>query len=243
MASEAKSRKAFITSTIELAQKYGFDGMDLDWDSPRNPKQMQDLGLLFMEWREAINYEAKTTHRAPLFLTATVYFSADIFLDEVYRKYPDGTLQRWAHAALYDPNSNMSTSYGIRSWIKAGLSKDKLVMGLPLYGRSWQLKDPNSHEIGLAAVAVGPGEDGVLTYAEIEDFNNKNGAKVVHDMETVSTYSYSGLSWVGYDDAVSTTLKIGFAQALEIRGYFFWTLSFDSEWKISRQASRAWVLG
>ncbi|XVF48465.1 hypothetical protein PTKIN_Ptkin03bG0192300 [Pterospermum kingtungense] len=264
MASEPKSRKAFIASTIEVARKYGFDGMDLDWETPQNPKEMQDLGVLFMEWRQAINYEAKSTHRAPLLLTAAVYFSVDFFLDAVYRKYPVSSMNQnldlvnamcydyhggWdtsktgAQAALYDPNSNISTSYGLRSWIKSGLSRNKLVMGLPLYGRTWQLKDPNSHEIGSAAVAVGPGDEGVLTYVQIEEFNKKNGAKVVHDMVTVSTYSYAGSSWIGYDDAVSTTLKIGFAQALGIRGYFFWALSFDREWKISRQASRAWVLG
>ncbi|XVF35517.1 hypothetical protein REPUB_Repub18cG0152600 [Reevesia pubescens] len=264
MASEANSRKAFITSAIEIARKFGFDGMDLDWEFPESPKDMQDLGLLFMEWRRAINYEAKATHRAPLLLTAAVYFSVDFFLDEVYRKYPVWSINQnldWAsamcfdyhggwdtsktgaHAALYDPNSNISTSYGLRSWIKAGLPRSKLVMGLPLYGRTWQLKDPNSHEIGSAAVAIGPGDDGVLTFVEIEEFNKKNAAKVENDMDSVSTYSYVGSTWIGYDDAISATLKIGFAQALGIRGYFFWALSFDSEWKISRQASRAWILG
>ncbi|XVE97512.1 hypothetical protein REPUB_Repub03eG0025700 [Reevesia pubescens] len=255
MASEAKSRKAFITSAIEVARKFGFDGMDLDWEFPQTPKDMQDLGLLFMEWRQAINYEAKTAHRAPLLLTAAVYFSVEFFLDEVYRKYPVWSINQnldwvsamcfdyhggWdtsktgAHAVLYDPNSNISTSYGLRSWIRAGLPKSKLVMGLPLYGRTWQLKDPNSHEIGSAAVAIGPGDNGTLTFVEIEEFNKKNGAKVKHDMDTVSIYSYVGSTWIGYDDAVSATLKIGFAQALGIRGYFFWALSFDSEWKISR---------
>ncbi|XP_021277076.1 acidic mammalian chitinase-like [Herrania umbratica] len=264
MASEAKTRKAFINSAIEVARKFGFDGMDLDWEFPKNPKDMQDLGILFTEWRQAINYEAKASHRAPLLLTAAVYFSVDFFLDEVYRKYPVSSMNQnldwvsamcfdyhggWdtsktgAHAVLYDPNSNVSTSYGLRSWIKAGVPRSKLVMGLPLYGRTWQLKDPNSHGIGSAAVAVGPGDNGVLTFVQVEKFNKKNDAKVVHDMETVSTYSYVGSTWIGYDDALSTTLKIGFAQALGIRGYFFWALSFDNEWKISRQASRAWVLG
>ncbi|XWS70367.1 hypothetical protein CRYUN_Cryun03dG0042000 [Craigia yunnanensis] len=226
MASESKSRKAFITSAIEVARKFGFDGMDLDWEFPKSPKDMQDLGLLFMEWRRAINYEAKATHRAPLLLTAAVYFSVDFFLDEVYREYPVSSITQ-----------NLD-------WVmdKSRLPRGKLVMGLPLYGRTWQLKDPNSHEIGSAAVAVGPGDDGALTFVEVEEFNKKNGAKVEHDMDSVSTYSYVGSTWIGYDDDISATLKIGFAQALGIRGYFFWALSFDSEWKISRQASRAWIL-
>lgn len=255
MASNEKSRQTFINSAIETARRLGFDGMDLDWEFPENPTDMQNLGVLFMDWRRAINYEARKTHRAPLLLTAAVYFSVDFFLDEVYRKFPVWSINQnldwinamcydyhgsWdtsatgAHAALYDPNSSISTSYGLRSWIKAGLFRSKLVMGLPLYGKTWVLKDPNSHEIGSAAVSVGPGDVGVLTNVEIEELNKKNGAKIEHDMETVSTYSYAGSVWVGYDDSVSATLKVGFAQALGIRGYFFWALGYDSEWKISR---------
>ncbi|KAK8641043.1 hypothetical protein V6N13_010473 [Hibiscus sabdariffa] len=264
MASKPTSRKAFITSAIEVARKFNFDGMDLDWEFPNNPKDMKNLGRLFKEWRRAIDVEAKATSRAPLLLTAAVYFSVDFFLDSVYRKFPVRSINQYmdwvnvmcydyhggwntsftgAPAALYDSKSNVSTSYGLRSWIKAGVDRTKLVMGLPLYGRTWELKDPNFHDIGSAAVAVGPGDKGVLTFAEVEEFNKKNGAVIIHDMDTVSTYSYAGSTWVGYDDDITATLKIGFAQALGIRGYFFWALGSDSNWKISRQASRAWILG
>ncbi|KAK8654847.1 hypothetical protein V6N13_107444 [Hibiscus sabdariffa] len=263
MASNVVSRQAFITSSIETARRFDFDGMDLDWEFPQSPEEMHNLGELFMEWRQAIVHEANTTRRAPLLLTAAVYFSVDFFLDETYRKFPVWSINQnldWInamcydyhgswdtsrtgpHAALYDPNSNISTNYGLRSWIRAGLLKSKLVMGLPLYGKTWVLKDPNSHDISSAAVAVGPGDNGVLSYAEIEEFNKKNGAKVEHDLDTISTYSYAGSVWVGYDDVISTTLKIGFAQGLGIRGYFFWALGSDSELKISKQASKAWVI-
>ncbi|KAJ4709641.1 putative Chitinase [Melia azedarach] len=266
MASHAQSRKAFIKSSIEVAREFGFDGLDLDWEFPKTPKEMQDLGHLFDEWRLAINAEAKATYRPPLLVTAAVYFSVDFFLDEVYRKYPVDSIHRnldwinamcfdyhgsWdntttgAHAALYDDKSNVSTSYGLKSWLLAGVPKTKLVMGLPLYGRSWKLKDPNIHGIGAPAVDVGPGvegDKGVLPFSQVEEFNRVNGATVVYDVDSVSTYSYAGSAWIGYDDPTSTTVKIGFAQALGLRGYFFWAISFDSDWKISTQASRAWIL-
>ncbi|CAK7338275.1 unnamed protein product [Dovyalis caffra] len=255
MASNVGSRNIFINSAIEVARNYGFDGMDLDWEFPQNPKDMADLGQLFKEWRVAIQKEARSTHRSPLLLTAAVYFSVDFQWAETYRKYPAASIAKsldwinamcfdyhgsWdtsatgAHAALYDPNSNISTSYGLTSWIRAGVPRHMVVMGLPLYGKTWQLKDPNVNGIGAPAVATGPG-DGVLVFSEVEKFNKENGATVVYDARTVSTYSYAGTSWIGYDDSRSTTMKIKFAQALGLRGYFFWALSFDSEWKISKQ--------
>ncbi|KAJ9167260.1 hypothetical protein P3X46_021924 [Hevea brasiliensis] len=263
MASEAKSRKVFINSAIEVARKFGFDGLDLDWESPKDPKEMEDLGYLFKEWRDAIQKEAKTTKKPPLLLTAAVYFSVEFLWFEKYRKYPVAPMKEnldwinamcydyhgyWdttvtgAHAALYDPKSNISTSYGLKSWIRAGMPRHMVVMGLPLYGRTWKLKDPNLNGIGAPAVGLGPGDEGVLTFAEVVKFNEDNGATVLYDVETVSTYSYAGSSWIGYDDTLSTTTKIRFAQALGLRGYFFWTLSYDDEWKISMQASRAWPI-
>ncbi|KAJ6435746.1 hypothetical protein OIU84_000878 [Salix udensis] len=148
-----------------------------------------------------------------------------------------------AHAALYDPNSNISTSYGLTSWVRAGVPGKMVVMGLPLYGRTWQLKDPKVNGIGAPATAVGPGDDGVLIFSEVEKFNRENGATVVYDAKTVSTYSHAGTSWIGYDDSRSTTVKLEFAQAHGLRGYFFWALSYDREWEISKQASRTWVTG
>ncbi|EEF38860.1 chitinase, putative [Ricinus communis] len=260
MASEANSRKVFINSAMEVARKFRFDGLDLDWEFPQNPKEMQDLGLLFQEWRVAIRNEAKSTNKPPLLLTAAVYFSVEFLWSAVYRKFPVAAMEQsldlinvmcydyrgsWdtsatgAHAALYDPKSNISTSYGLNSWISAGMPRHKIVMGLPLYGRTWQLKDPNVNGIGAAAVAVGPGNVGVLTFSQVEKFNKENGATVVYDEKTVSTYSYSGTSWIGYDDTSSTTTKIRFAKALWLRGYFFWALSYDNEWEISRQALKA----
>uniref|UniRef100_A0A2P2JMW1 Uncharacterized protein MANES_14G141000 n=1 Tax=Rhizophora mucronata TaxID=61149 RepID=A0A2P2JMW1_RHIMU len=263
MASNAETRKIFINSAIEVAREYGFDGLDLDWEFPGDPKEMQDLGSLFHEWRNAIQQEAKSTHRPPLLLTAAVYFAVEFSWSKVHRKYPVSSIKKnldwinamcydyhggWnptatgAHAALYDPASNISTSYGLMSWIRAGLPPRMVVMGLPLYGRSWLLKDPNVHGIGAPAVATGPYGDGVMTFNQVEEFNRENSATVVFDMETVSTYSYAGLTWVGYDDTESTTIKLRFAKALGLRGYFFWALSYDSEWKISRQASEAWCI-
>ncbi|XP_071724864.1 class V chitinase CHIT5b-like [Rutidosis leptorrhynchoides] len=262
IASDSKLSETFIISSFEVARKFGFDGLDPDWESPSSPKEMKDLARLLKQWRKAIKKEAKATNQPPLLLTAAVYFSVDFFLDDVYRSFPTGSIRRnldwinvmaydyhgaWdpsmtgALAALYDKSTNVSTSHGLRSWIRAGVPPGKICMGLPLYGRTWTLKDPNSHGIGSAAILAGPG-DGLLTYSEVVEFNNKYNATVLYDIDSVSTYSFVGSSWIGYDDPISTTIKIGFAQALGLRGYFFWALSFEKDFEISTYASRAWVM-
>ncbi|XP_038710983.1 class V chitinase CHIT5a-like [Tripterygium wilfordii] len=262
MASKAGSRKIFINSAIDVARRFGFDGLDLDWEWPQGPKEMINLGRLFKEWRFAIQKEARSTCRTPLLLTAAVYFSVDFFVDKVYRRYPVGSIDRYldwaspmcfdyhgswntsqtgAHAALFDPKSNISTSYGLQSWIRAGVRPSKLVMGLPLYGKTWELKDPNVNGIGAPAVGLGPGVEGVLHFSELVDYIGAHSASALYDPVTVSAYAYGGTTWIGFDDATSTKVKIGFARAHGLRGYFFWALSFDLDWEISKQASKAWI--
>lgn len=111
------------------------------------------------------------------------------------------TTKTGAHAAWSNPNG-MSTRFALKSWIDAGVRRDKLVMGLPLYGYSWKLKDPRSNGIGAAAVGVGPGDNGIMTYSEVERFNGENkNAKFVNDKETVSAYSCAGIG--GLDTMMS----------------------------------------
>ncbi|KAK3007434.1 hypothetical protein RJ639_013560 [Escallonia herrerae] len=242
MSSNSSSQKGFIDSAIEVARKFGFDGIDLDWEYPQTQDEMVNFGLLIHQWRAEVEKEADATCRPPLLLSAATYFVVDFFYSDVYRSYPVGLVSEnldwinamcydyygsWdtsttgAHAALYDPKSNVSTSYGLRSWIKAGFPGKKLIMGLPLYGRSWELKDPMAHGVGAPAVGLGPGELGIMTYSEVEKFNGETNATVVYDSATISMYSVAGTSWIGYDDVRSMTVKILFAQALGLRGYYF----------------------
>ncbi|KAM7266770.1 hypothetical protein ACFE04_008936 [Oxalis oulophora] len=255
IASDSNLTAIFVNSTIDVARKYGFDGIDLDWEYPKTREEMNALADLLKRWRDAIRQEAEDTNRTPLLLTAAVYFTSNLItLDSVDRIYPIDSVSQnldlinvmsydykgsWdtsatgAPAALYAKNSNVSTSYGLKSWIEAGMPAKKMAMGLPLYGKTWTLKDPSLHEIGSPAVGVGPGDDGTMIYSEVLEFNENNNAAVVYDTDTVSTYSYAGTTWIGYDDSRSTTGKIGFAKNLGLGGYFFWALGYDNNWEIS----------
>ncbi|KAL4328597.1 hypothetical protein AHAS_Ahas13G0216000 [Arachis hypogaea] len=256
IAGNADARATFIGSSIVVARRFGFDGLDLDWEFPRTAAEMSDLAVLLRHWRIAILAESELTGRPPLLLTAAVYFASDFILAAAPApSYPVIAMNKtldfinvmsydlhgaWnndtgAPAALFDPKGNVNAVYGLRSWIRAGICPKKVVMGLPLYGKKWTLLDPNVTEIGAAAIGIKPESGGDVPYFQIEAFNKESDATVVYDPDTVSAYSYAGTSWVGYDDPMTVTVKIGFAQALGLRGYFFWAAGFDRDWKITEQ--------
>ncbi|KAL8255333.1 hypothetical protein R6Q59_033554 [Mikania micrantha] len=261
MASNPNSRRSFISSTIQVARQFNFDGVDFDWEHPANQTDMNNLGILLAEWREAVNQEARSTRNPALLLSAATIYKPEIRW-EITRAYPVESMNKnldWINAmcydyhgswdnppatgtlaALYDPNGNVSTSHGLQSWIAAGIQSKKLVMGLPLYGRSWILRNPNVHGIGAPAVGAGPGTDGYMTYAEVEASNADHNATVVFDEATVSVYSVAGTTWIGYDDERSIQRKAEYARQLQIGGYFFWDIIGDLGQRFSRQAALAW---
>ncbi|KAE8674420.1 putative C2H2 and C2HC zinc fingers superfamily protein [Hibiscus syriacus] len=233
MARTEQTRGVFINSTIEVARSYRFDGVDLDWEFPATGDDMANLALLFKEWREALENEAETSGKPRLLLTSAVYYSSEFTNYGSPRSYPAHAMAEyldWAspmcfdyhgkwddftgmHSALFDLNSSDSSSHGMGSWIRAGVPPEKLVMGLASYGHTWKLKDANV---------------------------NANNATVKYDRTTVSYYSYAGGSWIGYDDVKSIKWKVWFARVKGLAGYFFWAVSYDKDWALSRQAMEAW---
>ncbi|KAL8255336.1 hypothetical protein R6Q59_033557 [Mikania micrantha] len=262
MALASDSRSRFISSAIKVARDNNFDGVDLDWEYPTTQIDMDNLGLLLAEWREAVNQDAVTTGKPTLLLLAATYYKPVIPWD-IAHTFPVASMNQnldWINvmcydyhgswdndpsvtgtlAALNDPiNGTVSTSDGLQSWIAAGMQREKLVMGLPLYGRSWVLENPDVNGIGAPAV-YRPGFDDSMSYAQVEASNADNNATVVFDEETVSVYSVAGTTWISYDDERSIQRKVEYARDQNIGGYFFWQILGDLNQRFSGVAALTW---
>ncbi|KAM4125597.1 hypothetical protein ACB094_01G321300 [Castanea mollissima] len=254
MVSKASYRKSFIDSSIKIARLYGFQGLDLCWVSANTSSDMTNTGLLFQEWRAAVNSEAKNSSKKELILTAAVQYSPDLDtvsfpvdsirsnLNWVHVMAYDYHMPEWseytgAHAALYDPSSQVNTDYGIGAWIGKGLSASKLVLGLPFYGYAWTLKNPKDNAIG--ALATGPAisaDGGAMSYKEIKNYVQRYRAAIMYNATYVVNYCTVRSSWIGFDDVEVVRIKVSYAREKKLLGYFVWQVPYDDNWVLSLAA-------
>ena len=139
-----------------------------------------------------------------------------------------------AHSALYDPYSNFNTDYGIRQWLKRGLSSAKLVLGLPFHGYAWTLSNPKESEIGAKASGVAVTQDGSMSYKYIKWYTWSYGAQIVYNSSYVINYCVIGLSWIGFDDVEAIRAKIAYAKEKKLLGYNVFMVTNDDNWALSR---------
>jgi GH18 family chitinase len=177
MANSSVSRKSFIDSWIKTARLYGFQGIDLYWVWPKTSSDVTNMTTLLEECRVtrvAVESEANNSSQPQLILTAAAHYSPDFISPNSVYSLPVDSMQKnldWlnlvayhdyspfsanytrAVAALHDPETHADTDDGIKAWIARGLSANKLVLGLPLFGYMWTLK--NSQKNGIGAPVTG----------------------------------------------------------------------------------------
>ncbi|XP_058179978.1 cysteine-rich receptor-like protein kinase 10 [Rhododendron vialii] len=256
MATQPSHRTSFIESSIHRARHYGFHGLDLCFVEPdTNTTKMEALGILFDEWRTAINRESKNSNQSPLILTMAGHYlpsknTTSYPMESIRRNfdwvhivsffYHLPTMEKFtgAHSALYDPSSNVSTDYGIKEWIGRGLPAKKMVLGLPYHGYAWTLLDPSANEIGSPATGPAVTVDGSMFYKFIKLNKRCDGEKVVYNSTYVTNYCIDGSVWIGYDDVEAIRTKVSYAREKGLLGYKVWHVANDYNWVLSKAAAQ-----
>ncbi|KAK9268565.1 hypothetical protein L1049_000319 [Liquidambar formosana] len=257
MASQPSHRKSFIESSIKTAKLFGFHGLDLSWVWPSTASDLINLGTLLEEWRAAINSESRNSNKTRLILTMKVPYvptlhSVSYPVDSIRRNLDWANVVAYdyyvstrvnftgAHAALYDPSSNISTDFGIREWTRKGLPASKLVLGLPYHGHAWRLVNPDENGVGAPASRSGLTSDGSMSYWYIKFYIRRfsNGAAKLYNATYVVNYYTFGANWIGYDDVETIKAKVSYAKEKKLLGYFVSQVSNDENGVLSLAAAQ-----
>ncbi|KAF2795616.1 glycoside hydrolase family 18 protein [Melanomma pulvis-pyrius CBS 109.77] len=241
-----ETREVFAQSALELVMDLGLDGFDVDWEYPEDEtdaanlvEAVKRLRELFDEYsaEHADGYHFEITISAPagpLRYSVLPIAALDAYVDEwnlmAFDYAGPGFSNTTGHLSnVYPSTSNpastdFNTAQAIAYYTSHISSPSKIILGMPLYGRSF------AHTTGMGKPFNGSGdgtwEAGVLDYK----FLPLNGSTVYTDRKVVASWSYDNRTGqlVTYDTPEIQTLKTQYLKREGLGGAWWWDSSSDS---------------
>lgn len=231
MTFSAETRENFISNLIDICQIYGYDGVDIDWEYP-GKDDTKNLNLLIQEIREAfdnVNEELLITMAVPAGSWNGKYFDFQSLKKNInwfgcmtYDFFGSWVDKAGHNSPLYPPlqNNNGSVKSGIDYLVNVRLiSSDKIIVGIPFYGRG-------CNAVGLNQPNTGGNTE--YSYSEIVPKIGNNWNYFWDDICKVPyLLNNDETKFITYDDTQSVRLKCEYTIKRGLKGVMIWALGHD----------------
>ncbi|KAL0931334.1 glycosyl hydrolase family 18 [Colletotrichum truncatum] len=232
MAANAEARTRFAREVKIFADEHNFNGVDIDWEHPKNEEQGKNyIALLEAVRKEMPQDKYQLTSALPPAKWALKYFDvkrAAAALDYMNLMCYDLT-GPWTevsgnHAQLFasstlaskDATLRLSCADGVEYLTANGFPSRKIVMGIPAYARNF----PASKGPGQSTAGSGEIDYGSLPQKYIDK-------AVIDDTAIAASYVDETDGFVTFDTPRTVTLKANYAKMKNLGGLFYWTGSGD----------------
>ncbi len=238
VAATPENREAFAKSCLKLLLEQDLDGIDMDWEYPvyggpadmvHRPEDKQNYTLLLRAIREQMDKQTALTGR--VYELSIAAGDSDSFLEKIEPKALSEVTD-YLFLMGYDYCGSWSARTGfnapldrlrasVQDYIAAGVPADKLVLGMPLYGRRFEGTDEASGGLNSAFSKTAS-----ITYdALVEQYLSSPACKLYRDAAAAAPYLFDSGTFISYDDPASAAAKAGMARELGLAGIGFWEVS------------------
>ncbi|OTA65820.1 glycoside hydrolase family 18 protein, partial [Hypoxylon sp. EC38] len=248
LAASESTRAAFISSLRNFMDKYGFQGVDIDWEYPgapdRNgkPEDTKNFVTLLQEMRSAYG----TSYGISVTLPSS-YWYLRWFDPKAMEPYVDffGLMTYDLHgpwdASVKDigktiiGQTNIPEIYNWTSplWYD-GIDPSKINLGLAYYGRGYTVASVDCMEVGCkwsstSRPAPCTAFGGVMSLEEIQSLMIPQiGVEPILDSDAMMKYLVWSDQWVGYDDSETIAMKKSWASSHCLGGTMIWSIDLYS---------------
>ena len=257
LAMTEESRRTFARSCAAAAHEFGFDGIDIDWEYPGGggmakgrPQDTRNFTLLLAEIRRQLDEQGAADGKRYLLTIATPASPekfGHIELDKVSPLVDFINLMTYDFSGGWSPvtsfnaqlfaadanESSLSVDSSVRGYLAVGVPKEKLVVGVPFYGRAFGGVDAAGDGLFQKhdRKAPRPPSGDEWTYRNLVGGNLLDGktfARHWHDKAMVPwLYDPRSHIMVTYDDPQSILKKAQYARDNGLGGVMIWELSQD----------------
>ncbi|KAH9488748.1 hypothetical protein Btru_059333 [Bulinus truncatus] len=249
MSSTPETRKIFIDHAVQFLRERNFDGLDLHWEFPVHryvsTKDKIFFTLLVQEMKTAFERESNMTGRPRLKLTAAL--AGDVRanpnsyeIDKISKELDFVGIMTYdysiPHTTIHpspiygdSADDTLNIKYTVEYYLQRGVPKNKMVIGLPMYGRGYNADSSKwnyrTKTWGRIAYSYATGLDSIFAYFEICRFV-ESGYKVARHHGVPYFITFRPF-WIGFEDIESVKQKVMFAKRHGLAGVMVWSLDMD----------------
>lgn len=259
MAATVSNRLSFASSCLEFVDRFGLDGIDIDWEYPcidwagieASPSDKHNYTLMLEQIREVFN----TYWKKKLMLTVAVgndsYFINNTEMDKVakaldyvsimtYDMRGCGDIYTGHHTNLMpyidatEPTLLRSVDHSVKIFCEAGVPKEKTVIGAAFYSRMWRDVNGSDSMIDVSGLfcPASPGGYGPGYGTLYADYIGKNGFTEYFDEIAKAPYLFDGSTFISYDNERSIAEKCAYVKENGLLGIMYWEHSCDNTRKL-----------
>lgn len=229
------SMRNFAKSATSLVDEFSLDGIDIDWEYPSTPQQAQQYVEVLKLCRLELDSLALRHNLPRDQFDLTIAAPAGDPRNVLSVREMDRYLTYWnlmsydfagSWSQVVDHQANLfggavSADMAVEFYLGKGVPPQKMILGMPLYGRSFA----NTKGMGKPFQGVAPGdfENGVN---DVKNLPLK-GSKEHVDSKRVGAYCEGNGVVVSYDNAETMKLKAKYVRSKHLGGGMWWESSGD----------------